>query len=316
MHFTKIASLLLLATQQAAAHGLITRINGANGVIMPGLTVVDGIPRDCPSAACGGQKDTAVIRDQEMGSIKASALGRTMKSGAVDPKRVITEFMTPKAGKRARHRHFPQARQVINDAASVVTNAGGAVLNGAQDLVDKTPFGAAVKGMEIIAMPFDFQDFDTHPHRAGAQSAVDDVAGALPWLKPGAVTPSGTVEKGLAEYAGRGSVKGLPTASDDGIVTMIYHQVNQDGAGPLFADIDATSAGTDPKAFKSARIIQNIPGVAGFSTSSTMDYEVKVQLPKGMKCTGVVGTTKNVCIVRVRNNAISGPFGGSAAFTN
>lgn len=38
MLFTKIASLLLLATKQAAAHGLITRIHGANGVIMPGLT--------------------------------------------------------------------------------------------------------------------------------------------------------------------------------------------------------------------------------------------------------------------------------------
>ncbi|KAJ5041921.1 hypothetical protein NUH16_011209 [Penicillium rubens] len=59
MLLTKFSSLLLLATQ-AAAHGLITRIMGANGVEMPGLT----------------------------------------------------------------------ARQLINDAASVVTNAGGAILNG------------------------------------------------------------------------------------------------------------------------------------------------------------------------------------------
>jgi hypothetical protein len=93
-------------------------------------------------------------------------------------------------------------------------------------------------------------------------------------------------------------------------------KVNQDGAGPLSADIDATSGGTDSQAFKPANVIQNIPGVAGFSTSSTMDYEIKVQLPSGMKCTGIVGNTTNVCIVRVRNNAISGPFGGSAAFTN
>lgn len=46
-----------------------------------------------------------------------------------------------------------------------------------------------------------------------------------------------------------------------------------------------------------------------------MDYAVKVQVPQGMKCTGTVGAAKNVCIVRVRNNAISGPFGGSGAFT-
>ena len=37
MLLTKFSSLLLLATQ-AAAHGLITRIMGANGVEMPGLT--------------------------------------------------------------------------------------------------------------------------------------------------------------------------------------------------------------------------------------------------------------------------------------
>jgi hypothetical protein len=38
MILTKFSSLLLLASTQAAAHGLITRINGANGVEMPGLT--------------------------------------------------------------------------------------------------------------------------------------------------------------------------------------------------------------------------------------------------------------------------------------
>jgi hypothetical protein len=37
MILTKFSSLFLLATQ-AAAHGLITRIKGANGVEMPGLT--------------------------------------------------------------------------------------------------------------------------------------------------------------------------------------------------------------------------------------------------------------------------------------
>ncbi|KAJ5226014.1 hypothetical protein N7468_007239 [Penicillium chermesinum] len=295
MKLLAITSLLLFATNQAAAHGLITRINGANGVQMPGLTVIDGTPRDCPSSACGGQKDTAVIRDQEMGSVKASALGRTLSSGPVDPKRVIMNFMTPQTAARTHARQFLNARQVLNDAASVITNAGGAILNGAQDIADKTPFGGAIKG---------------------AQSAVDDVAGAMPGDKPGATTPEGTVETGIKDFAGKGVDKGLPTMSEDGVITMIYHQVNQDGAGPLSAEIDATSAGADPKAFKSAKVIQNIPGVAGFSTSSTMDYEVKVQVPSGMKCTGVIGDIKDICIVRVRNNAISGPFGGSAAFTN
>lgn len=129
------------------------------------------------------------------------------------------------------------------------------------------------------------------------------------------MTPQGTKENGIQLYSGKGSRTGLPTASPDGVVTVIYHQVNQDGAGPLTADIDPSSGGTNAKAFVSAKVIQNIPGVAGFSTSSTMDYEVKVQVPNGMKCTGTVGAAKNVCILRVRNTAISGPFGGSAAFT-
>lgn len=51
------------------------------------------------------------------------------------------------------------------------------------------------------------------------------MTGALPGVKPGAVTPSGTVEKGLEIYSGKGSVSGLPSASDEGVITMIYHQV-------------------------------------------------------------------------------------------
>ncbi|KAJ5201919.1 uncharacterized protein N7498_006582 [Penicillium cinerascens] len=294
MHFTTIAPLLLLATKQVAAHGLITRIHGANGVVMPGLTVVDGTPRDCPSGACGGQKDTAIIRDPEMGTSEASALGRTM-SGPVDPKRVIVQFMGSSAQKRAHTRHFPQARQLANDAASIFTTAGGTVLNGAQDLADATPLGNVVKG---------------------AQSTVDTMTAGATGTKPGVMTPDGTVENGLQEYAGKGAAHGLPSVSGDGYITVIYHQVNQDGAGPLHADVDATSGGTDPKAFKPAKVVENIPGVAGASTTSTMDFEVKIQVPAGTKCTGVVDGIENVCIVRVRNSAISGPFGGSAAFTN
>jgi hypothetical protein len=42
---------------------------------------------------------------------------------------------------------------------------------------------------------------------------------------------------------------------------------------------------------------------------------MQVQMPQGMTCNGSVGGANNVCIVRVRNNAIAGPFGGAAAFT-
>lgn len=38
-------------------------------------------------------------------------------------------------------------------------------------------------------------------------------------------------------------------------------------------------------------------------------------MPQGMVCQGSVGGADNVCIVRVQNSALAGPFGGSAAFT-
>ncbi|KAB8074288.1 hypothetical protein BDV29DRAFT_124573 [Aspergillus leporis] len=294
MLFAKVFTVTGLVVSQVAAHGLITRIKGANGVDMPGLTIIDGMPRDCPSAACGAQKDTAIIRDQEMGSVKASPLGRTLGNGPVDAATVINRYMGVSTEKRSRASITDRRRQLINDAASVITNAGGTVLNGIQDIADKTPFGGTIKS---------------------AQSAIDDALSILPGTESGAMTAKGAKENGLQLYAGKGTAHGLPTASAEGVVTMIYHQVNQDGAGPLTAEIDPSSGGTDAKAFKSAKVIQNIPGVAGFSTSSTMDYAVKVQVPEGMKCTGTVGAAKNVCIVRIRNVAISGPFGGSAAFT-
>ena len=94
-------------------------------------------------------------------------------------------------------------------------------------------------------------------------------------------------------------------------------QVNQDGAGPLTAAIDPSSGGTDASAFQDAQMIQDVPGlgIGGLSGASTMDFPIKVQMPAGMKCTGTVAGCQNVCVVRVKNSALAGPFGGSAVFT-
>ncbi|KAL5366617.1 hypothetical protein BJX96DRAFT_170084 [Aspergillus floccosus] len=293
--------LVVLFSYGVTGHGLVTRIIGFNGVTMPGLTVIDGVPRDCPSSACGAHKDTAIIRDEEVRTSKASPLGRTSDTGPVDPSVIIEKFMEMPKKQRSHPRDFVQkrltritGRQILNDAASVFTTAGGQMLNGAQDIADMTPAGGAIKN---------------------GQSAVDHVLSALSGTTPGAITRKGTKENGVSLYRGTGQAHGLPTASSEGVITLIYHQVNQDGAGPLIADIDSYSGGTDPDAFKSAEVVRNIAGVEGFSTSSTMDYKVEIQVPSGTKCSGSVGTARNVCIVRVRNTAISGPFGGSAAFT-
>lgn len=45
------------------------------------------------------------------------------------------------------------------------------------------------------------------------------------------------------------------------------------------------------------------------------DFPVTVKMPSGMTCDATVAGVGNVCIVRVRNGAAAGPFGGSAAFT-
>ena len=62
---------------------------------------------------------------------------------------------------------------------------------------------------------------------------------------------------------------------------------------------------------------QNVPGIGfgGLSGAQTTDFPVKVQMPAGMTCNGTVGGATNVCIVKMQNSALAGPFGGSAAFT-
>ncbi|KAI1916121.1 hypothetical protein LOZ61_000834 [Ophidiomyces ophidiicola] len=247
---------------------------------MPGLTVVDGTPRGCASAACGAQKDTSIIRDAEMGSSRASTLGRT-SYGAVDPAAVMQAYM----GRAKTRRHAP--RQLLNNLASAITGPAGAVLNGFQDIVGNTPLSGVMDGIQ----------------------------GGAARMGGGQMTPKGVMEGGVGEYSGKGQSAGLPTAASDGTITMTYHQVNQDGAGPLTAEIDPSSGGSDPKAFQKAQVIKNVPGAAGFSTASNSDYEIQIKMPDGMKCTGELGGAKNVCVARVRNTAISGPFGGGAAFT-
>lgn len=234
-------SLAVLAAVAAhtSAHGVITAVQGANGVTMPGLSgkypphlprslssrppVADGTPRDCATPKCGSEADTSIIRQRELGSGKASALGRTQGGGPVDAAAAIANFMGTGAG-AATAGAATQKRQLL-----------GGLLGG--------------KGKGA----------------GGATSA-------------GTKTPQGTSETGVSKAAGAGAASGLPTTADDGTITMTFHQVNQDGAGPLTAQIDATSGGTDPAAFQDAQVTQNVPGIGigGLSAATTTDFPVKV----------------------------------------
>lgn len=204
-----------------SAHGVITSVQGANGVTMPGLSVIDGTPRDSGNPLSGSEADTSIIRTKEMGG-KASALGRTQGGGAVDAASAIATFM----------------------------GTGGAAAATKRGLLDALTGGAGGK--------------------AGGAAAAGGAAGTK--------TAKGTSEAGVAAAAGQGASAGLPTTSDDGTITMTFHQVNQDGAGPLTAAIDATSGGTDPAAFQKATVTQDVPGIGigGLSAASSMDFPVKV----------------------------------------
>jgi hypothetical protein len=98
---------------------------------------------------------------------------------------------------------------------------------------------------------------------------------------------------------------------------MTLRQINQDGAGPFTADVDGTSGGTDEAAMQPATITQDVPGlgVQGISLATSTEFAMKVQMPQGMTCDATVAGTPNVCVMRVRNGAAAGPFGGSVAFT-
>ncbi|CZS88258.1 hypothetical protein WAI453_000685 [Rhynchosporium graminicola] len=258
MQYSSSSTLLVaLAATSVFAHGVVDSCIGANKVVMPGLSVIDGTPRDCTTPRCGSEADTSVIRANEMGTSKATALGRNAK-GPVNAATMIALFM-----------------------------------------------GGGGNATDVIAAR------EIHKLNIARRSLGKRAANG------GTKTPKGTKETGVKAATGAGASAGLPTTSDDGQVTMSFHQVNQDGAGGLTAMVDATSGGTDPKAFKMAAVTTNVPGIGigGLSAASTMDFPVVMAMPPGMTCSGSVGGAQNVCVAKLQNKAAAGPFGGSVAFT-
>ncbi|KAL9114420.1 MAG: hypothetical protein Q9227_001501 [Pyrenula ochraceoflavens] len=280
-----VAVALAACLSQTSAHGVITQIQGANGVNMPGLSVADGTPRDCASPGCGSEADTSIIRTKEMGTNKASALGRTNGNGAVDANAAVAKFMGTSTGSAA------GSSASGSTASTKATNKRGLA-----DLLG----GGAGKGAG----------------GAGGAAGAAGGAGGAAASSDGTKTPKGTTEDGVSKAAGTGATSGMPTCADDGTITMTFHQVNQDGAGPLTAAVDGTSGGTDPNAFQDAQVMQDVPGIGigGLSAAQTTDFPVKVQMPQGMTCDATVGGVANTCVVRMQNSALAGPFGGSAAF--
>ncbi|KAH7319842.1 hypothetical protein B0I35DRAFT_408591 [Stachybotrys elegans] len=264
-----------------SAHGLITAIEGANGVVMPGLSVADGTPRDCSSNRCGSQADTAIIRNRELGTSEASALGRTQGNGPIIAADMISAFM---------------------GTGSAPSNSGASGATGEEDDISGIKNAKQARNDE---------------HKRQISELFNGLFGGSRGGRNSGTESSFAAETMVADMAGTGAQSGLPTASDNGQIQMVYRQINQDGAGPLTADIDGTSGGTDPDAFQSAEVTQDVPGFGfqGLSLATNTEFPVTVQMPQGMTCDATVAGVDNVCVVRVRNGAGAGPFGGSAAFT-
>ncbi|GKU05126.1 cell surface protein [Fusarium langsethiae] len=282
MHFYAIIPAFITAV---SAHGVVVSVEGANGVSMPGLSIADGTPRDCSSNRCGSQADTAIIRDRELGTSEASALGRTQGNGPVDASVMIANFLGTSNGNNV------PTNNGTESAAGVEDDLSGLNRGRNNNKKHRRQLGNLLGGL----------------FGGGGRGGNGEKAD-----KP--------EEASVAATAGEGATSGLPTCSENGEITMTYRQasfINQDGAGPMTADIDATSGGTDPAAFQSAEVTEDVPGVGfgGLSLATNTDFPLTVKMPQGMTCEGSVGGAENVCIVRVRNSAAAGPFGGSGAFT-
>ncbi|KAF3000847.1 hypothetical protein E8E13_007120 [Curvularia kusanoi] len=299
MYISQLALVAALAAS-ASAHGLVTEIKGANGVSMPGLTVADGTPRDCSSNGCGSQADTAIIRDREIASGKATPLGRTQGNGPVDASVMIAAFMGSGAG----------AAPPTNNGASGSVGVEDDIPQSAQGQASGASTRTGGRRRQLLAGLLGGLGGGAGGNGAGATGIAGILGG-------GGTKAVGPPEARVAAATGAGATSGLPTCADDGTVTMTLRQINQDGAGPFTADVDGTSGGTDEAAMQKATVTKDVPGlgVQGISLATSTEFEMQVKMPAGMTCDATVGGASNVCVMRVRNGAAAGPFGGSVAFT-
>ncbi|KAK9437198.1 hypothetical protein VB005_08181 [Metarhizium brunneum] len=304
---------------RVSGHGLIRSIEGANGVSMPGLTVADGTPRDCTNNPCGSQADTAIIRDVQIKLGKCGPLGQTQGHGSVNASAVVANFMGtggPAPVNKRPDGALGTIGVVPSEDNSFMTpeqrreeyNRQAAELfkGESNDVVSPmTPYDGAGKSKpKNKKPPYGVEKAKGKGKAKGKAKGVNK--------KSSKIYRSETLN---GDMRGQGAETGLPTCNDEGVINLIYHQINEDGAGPLDAAIDCTSGGSDASAFQPASVIRDIPGSAGISSITNTDHPVQVQMPAGMTCNGEVAGVKGVCIVRVRNTAGAGPFGGSAAFT-
>ncbi|KAJ7106617.1 hypothetical protein C8R44DRAFT_714955 [Mycena epipterygia] len=117
-------------------------------------------------------------------------------------------------------------------------------------------------------------------------------------------------DNNVAAQLAAASSAGLPTAAADGSVTMTLHQVNGDGAGPYTCDVSGDGGNT----WQAATVTTQVAGKNGRSNAKAVDLPLVAQMPAAMACTA--GPNGDACIMRCRNPANAGPFGGCAAIAS
>lgn len=181
-------------------------------------------------SGCGSQADTAIIRDREIASGKATPLGRTQGNGPVDASVMISAFM--------------------GAGAAPPTNNGA---SGGVGVEDDIPQSAQAQGRNRAGAQNNRRQFlgGLFGGGAGGNGGGAGATGIAGILGGGGTKAVGPPEAGVAAAQGAGATSGMPTCADDGTVTMTLRQINQDGAGPFTADVDGTSGGVSIRSITS-----------------------------------------------------------------
>lgn len=145
------------------------------------------------TSGCGSQADTAIIRDRDIASGKASPLGRTQGNGPVDAAVMIGAFMGN------------------GNAPPVNQGASGSV--GVEDKIEQQGQKRQLLGGLLGG------------NRGGAAGGAGGATGIAGLLGGGGSKSNGPPEAGVAAATGAGASSGLPTCADDGTVTMTLRQV-------------------------------------------------------------------------------------------
>ncbi|KAK6539962.1 hypothetical protein TWF694_008796 [Orbilia ellipsospora] len=110
-----------------------------------------------------------------------------------------------------------------------------------------------------------------------------------------------------AELVGQNKI---PTVIAAGQLSIVSHQINADGGGPFTCMIDESGlAGIDNK-FREVAVAAQVAGQNSVISGLNRPFNLVINLPSDLKCTGTSGSLKNICMVRCQNTAITGPFGG------